>query len=105
MSKNTSVTLGDYFERIIEKSIETGRYSSASEVIREGLRLVDEREQKIKILREAIEAGERSGYVDNFDPVKHLKDLNQRSQECFSTLNVAILEIKNYPSPTPMIRQ
>jgi antitoxin ParD1/3/4 len=37
MSKNTSVNLGDYFERIIEKSIETGIYSSASEVIREGL--------------------------------------------------------------------
>lgn len=81
MSKNTSVTLGDYFERIIEKSIETGRYSSASEVIREGLRLVDEREQKIKILREAIEAGERSGYLDNFDPEKHLKNLNQRYKE------------------------
>lgn len=48
MSKNTSVTLGDYFERIIEKSIETGRYSSASEVIREGLRLVDERNKKLK---------------------------------------------------------
>ncbi|MBK9689290.1 MAG: type II toxin-antitoxin system ParD family antitoxin [Saprospiraceae bacterium] len=46
MSKNTSVTLGDHFEQIIEKSIESGRYSSASEVIREGLRLVDEREQK-----------------------------------------------------------
>jgi len=81
MSKNTSVTLGDYFERIIEKSIETGRYSSANEVIREGLRLVDVREQKMKILREAIEAGERSGYVDNFDLVKHLKVLNQRYQE------------------------
>ena len=81
MSKNKSVTLGDYFERITEKSIETDRYSSAGEVIREGLRLVDEREQKIKILREAIEAGERSGYHDNFDPMKHLKDLNQRYQE------------------------
>ena len=45
MSKNTSVTLGKHFEKIIEKSIESGRYSSASEVIREGLRLVDEREQ------------------------------------------------------------
>jgi hypothetical protein len=45
------------------------------------LRLVDEREQKIKILREAIEAGERSGYVDKFDPMKNLKDLNQRYQE------------------------
>jgi antitoxin ParD1/3/4 len=81
MAKNTSVALGDYSERIIEKSIETGIYSSPSEVIREGLRLVDVREQKIKILREAIEARERSGYVDNFDPVKHLKDLNQRYQE------------------------
>jgi antitoxin ParD1/3/4 len=54
MSKNTSVTLGKHFEQIIEKSIESGRYSSASEVIREGLRLVDEREQKINILRNAI---------------------------------------------------
>jgi len=77
MSKNTSVTLGEHFEKIIEKSIESGRYSSASEVIREGLRLVDEREQKIKMLRDAIEAGEKSGYVKNFDPGKHLEKLNQ----------------------------
>ena len=77
MSKNTSVTLGKHFEKIIEKSIESGRYSSASEVIREGLRLVDEREQKIKMLRDAIEAGEKSGYIKNFDPVKHLEKLNQ----------------------------
>jgi antitoxin ParD1/3/4 len=77
MSKNTSVTLGDHFEQIIEKSIQSGRYSSASEVIREGLRLVDEREQKIRILQEAIEAGERSGYVKDFDPIKHLEELNQ----------------------------
>jgi antitoxin ParD1/3/4 len=41
MSKNTSVTLGDHFEQIIEKCIESGRYSSVSEVIREGLKLVD----------------------------------------------------------------
>jgi antitoxin ParD1/3/4 len=77
MSKNTSVTLSDYFEQIIEKSIKSGRYSSASEVIREGLRLVDEREQKIAILRDAIEAGEKSGYIKNFDPVKQLEKLNQ----------------------------
>lgn len=77
MAKNTSVTLGDYFEKIIDKSIKTGRYSCASEVIREGLRLVDEREQKIKILRKAIEAGEKSGYFKNFDPIKHLEKLNR----------------------------
>jgi antitoxin ParD1/3/4 len=78
MSKNTSVTLGTHFEKIIERSIESGRYSSASEVIRAGLRLIDEREQKIILLREAIEAGERSGYVKNFDPLKHLAELNRK---------------------------
>lgn len=78
MAKNTSVTLGDHFEDIIEKSIQSGRYSSASEVIRAGLRLVDEREQKIRILRDAIEAGEQSGYVKNFDPIKHLAKLKDR---------------------------
>ncbi len=78
MSKNTSVTLGNHFEEIIERSIESGRYSSASEVIRAGLRMVDEREQKISLLREAIEIGERSGYVKNFDPVEHLDELNRK---------------------------
>lgn len=77
-SKNTSVTLGEHFERIIHNSIASGRYSSASEVIRAGLRLIDKEETKIRILREAIEAGERSGYVKNFDPVKHLAELNRK---------------------------
>ena len=79
MSKNTSVTLGKHFEQIIEKSIQSGRYSSASEVIRAGLRMIDEREQKIELLREAIEAGERSGYVKDFDPIKHLVELNSKA--------------------------
>ena len=78
MTKNTSVTLGKHFEQIIERSINSGRYSSASEVIRAGLRLIDEREQKINLLRDAIEAGEKSGYVKNFDPVKHLEELKRK---------------------------
>ena len=77
-SKNTSITLGEHFEKIIQSSIESGRYASASEVIRAGLRLVDEQEQKIRLLREAIEAGENSGYVNDFDPAKHLADLHKR---------------------------
>lgn len=77
MSKNTSVTIGKHFEEIIQKAIESGRYSSASEVIRAGLRLVDERERKINLLREAIEAGEKSGYVKIFDPIEHLAKLNK----------------------------
>jgi len=75
MAKNTSVTLGKHFEQIIEKTIQSGRYSSASEVIRAGLRMVDERERKIELLREAIKAGEKSGYVKNFDPIEHLEKL------------------------------
>lgn len=77
-SKNTSVTLGAHFEKIIESSIAEGRYASASEVIRAGLRLIDEREQKIRLLKEAIEAGEKSGYVKNFDPIKHLAKLKRK---------------------------
>lgn len=78
MGKNTSVTLGEHFEQIIERTIQTGRYSNASEVIRAGLRMIDERERKIQLLRDAIEAGEKSGYVKNFDPVKHLAELNRK---------------------------
>lgn len=77
-NKNTSVTLGKHFEDIITKSIQSGRYASASEVVRAGLRYVEEEEQKIALLRQAIEAGENSGYVENFDPVKHLEELNSR---------------------------
>ena len=78
MSKNTSVTLGAHFEQIIDRSIESGRYSNASEVIRAGLRLLDEREQKIQLLRGAIEAGERSGYLKNFDLVMHSSEVNAK---------------------------
>ena len=78
MARNTSVTLGDYFEEIIQSSIKTGRYSSVSEVIRAGLRLVDEEEKKIQLLREAIEAGEQSGYVNNFNPEIHLAELQKK---------------------------
>lgn len=80
-SKNTSVTLGEHFEKIIQKSIESGRYASASEVIRAGLRLVDEQEQKIRLLREAIEAGENSGYVKKFDPVRHLDGFHKKHRK------------------------
>lgn len=78
MAKNTSITLGDHFEKIIENSIASGRYASASEVIRAGLRKIDEEEQKIKFLREAIEAGEKSGYVKDFDPVKFLDKMHAK---------------------------
>lgn len=78
MSKSTSITLGKHFESIIENSIVSGRYASASEVIRAGLRKIDEEEQKIQILREAIEAGEKSGYVEDFNPAKFLDKMHAK---------------------------
>jgi len=67
MAKNTSITLGDHFEGFIDQQIESGRYGSASEVIRASLRLLEEREQKIGALRQALIAGEDSGGIGELD--------------------------------------
>lgn len=61
MSKNTSISLGAHFEGFIAAQIEAGRYGNASEVIRSGLRLLEEHEQKVEALRRALEEGEASG--------------------------------------------
>lgn len=64
MQKNTSVTIGQYYEKFIAQQIESGRFSSASEAIRAGLRLLEEREIKIHALRRALQEGEESGYAE-----------------------------------------
>ena len=73
--KTTSVALGSYFENFIATTIETGRYNNASEVIRAGLRMLEENEKRVLELSTAIFEGEESGRYDDFDPVKHLKEL------------------------------
>ena len=61
MSKNTSIVLGDHFEKFIATQLEDGRYGSTSEVIRQALRLLEEHEQKVAALRKALIDGENSG--------------------------------------------
>jgi antitoxin ParD1/3/4 len=77
MAKNTSVLLGKHFEDFIAKEVSSGRYSSVSEVIRTGLRLLEEEEKKRKLLKKAIQAGIKSGFVEDFNPEAHLKSLNE----------------------------
>lgn len=67
MAKNTSISLGDHFEGFISKQIESGRYGSASEVVRASLRLLEEHEQKISTLRQALIDGENSGDAGELD--------------------------------------
>ena len=58
MAKNTSVVLGERYDKFIAQLIQDGRYASASEVLREGLRLVEERERKFDVVRRAAERGD-----------------------------------------------
>jgi antitoxin ParD1/3/4 len=75
MGKNTSVSLGDYFEDFVENRIAEGRYKNASEVLRAGLRLLEEEENKIAALKSAIQEGIDSGKAKDFHPKKHLENL------------------------------
>ena len=81
MRRNTSVALGEHFEGFVETRITEGRYKNASEVIRAGLRLLEEEETKIKILKKAIKEGIDSGIVKNFEPNKHLELLKAKRRK------------------------
>jgi antitoxin ParD1/3/4 len=67
MAKNTSMSLGDHFAGFIDTQVQSGRYGSASDVVRAGLRLLEEHETKVKALQDALIAGEQSGEPRPFD--------------------------------------
>ena len=78
MGRNTSISLGNYFESFVKSQISEGRYKNASEVVRAGLRLLEERENKVRALKDAIQEGIDSGINENFDADEFLKELKAR---------------------------
>ncbi|MHA8050320.1 type II toxin-antitoxin system ParD family antitoxin [Aquirufa sp. ROCK-SH2] len=75
MGRNTSISLGDYFESFVDNSVAEGRYKNASEVIRAGLRLLELEENKIIALKMALKEGLESGINKDFNPSDHIKIL------------------------------
>lgn len=73
--KNTSVSLGNYFESFVENTISGGRFKNTSEVIRAGLRLLEDEENKRIALKNAIQVGIESGISEAFNPIEHLNSL------------------------------
>ncbi|MCW3073732.1 MAG: type toxin-antitoxin system ParD family antitoxin [Flaviaesturariibacter sp.] len=75
MGRNTAISLGDHFESFVDNRVSAGRFKNASEVIRAGLRLLEEEETKIVALKKAVEDGFESGLANGFDAKKHLQNL------------------------------
>jgi len=81
MSKNTSISLGNYFDQFVNSQVTAGRYKNVSEVIRAGLRLLENEESKVLALKSAIQEGLNSPRVENFDFDENLKRLKAEKQK------------------------
>lgn len=79
--KNTSVSLGEYFTTFIDSQVQAGRYGSASDVARAGLRLLEERDLKLKALQSALAAGEDSGIPQAFQGEAFLAKMRAKHGE------------------------
>ena len=77
--RNTSIALSDHWVAFTADLVASGRYGSTSEVVREGLRLIEERQRRIAALDDAIEAGLNSGAAVPFDPEEFLMSMRSRS--------------------------
>jgi len=78
MARNTSILLGEHFEQFISAEVTSGRYNSASEVIRTALRLLEAEESKKKNINKALAQGEKSGFEKNFNSKANLKKLHSK---------------------------
>ena len=78
MAKNTSILLGEHFEKFINKKVSSGKYGSASEVVRTALRMLESEEEKKTALIKALIRGEKSGRTEDFNAQKHLAQLHKK---------------------------
>lgn len=78
MAKNTSILLGDYFDNFINQQVQSGKFSSASEVVRAALRMFEHEETKKAELIKELKKGERSGFVKDFNRDAFLNSLHQK---------------------------
>lgn len=78
MAKNTSILLGDYFDNFINQQIKSGKFSSASEVVRTALRMFEFEESKKTELINELKKGEKSGFVKEFNRETFRKELHQK---------------------------
>lgn len=76
--KNTSVSLGNHYSEFVNTQVQAGRYGSVSEVLRAGLRLLEEQEIKLRALQAALIAGEESGPPAPFDSEAFLKRMRDK---------------------------
>ena len=81
MGRNTSIILGDYFDQFIKSEIASGRYSSASEIIRSGLRILEEERRKSELINEALVVGENSGQAKPLDNSTFKEKMRKRVLE------------------------
>ena len=79
--KNTSISLGNYFDNFVSSQVSVGRFKNVSEVIRAGLRLLEDEENKMAALRNAIQVGLNSPSVENFDFEENLKTLKAKKRK------------------------
>jgi antitoxin ParD1/3/4 len=78
MPRNTSVTLGEHFDKFVADKISEGRFQSVSEIVRAGLRKLEEDETKLAALRRKLQAGENSPVVENFEGEDFLSRLHKK---------------------------
>ena len=76
--KNTSISLGNYFDEFVQTQVSAGRYKNVSEVIRAGLRLLENEESKAIALRNTSQEGLPCGTAHDFDPKKNLEELKAK---------------------------